>query len=245
MRVRDEGDEARKAPLVCIHGAGASSVVWMDLVRRVAPRRRVVAPDLPGHGQSDRWHGESIEVYRDAVGTVAATLKLEKAVLVGHSMGGAIALACALAWPERVAALVLVCTGARLRVAKEVFAVLEHDWANVPEWLARMLFSPSTPREIVERWRAVLVGAEQDVTIGDFRACDGFDVRAELGRVRVPTLVVAGTDDLMTPPKRAEEIVAGLGNARLVVMPHVGHMAHLERPDEFHAALDPFLGEVP
>ena len=55
LRVRDEG-EGKKTPLVCIHGAGGSSVIWMDTVRRLSPKRRVVAPDLPGHGQSDRWH---------------------------------------------------------------------------------------------------------------------------------------------------------------------------------------------
>src|SRR2546428_2615514 len=103
VRVRDEGESPR-APLLCIHGAGGSSVAWMDVVRRLSPRRRVIAPDLPGHGQSDPWiasgtdpgtdpgHDVSLDLYRDAVGTVCATLGVKKAILVGHSMGGAIAL---------------------------------------------------------------------------------------------------------------------------------------------------------
>src|SRR5260221_110236 len=94
LRVRDEG-EGKKVPLLCVHGAGSTSVVWMDLVRRMSPGRRVVAIDLPGHGQSDRWHppGEvSIAMYRDAVGTVAKELGIEQAILVGHSMGGQVVL---------------------------------------------------------------------------------------------------------------------------------------------------------
>src|SRR3954469_24825376 len=88
LRVRDEGD-SKKSPLVCVHGAGSSSVVWMDVVRRLSPQRRVVAPDLPGHGQSDRWHAPHdvrMVMYRDAVGTVCAKLEIERAILMGHSM---------------------------------------------------------------------------------------------------------------------------------------------------------------
>src|SRR3954468_1398381 len=103
LRVRDEGD-GKKSPLVCVHGAGSSSVVWMDVVRRLSPQRRVVALDLPGHGQSDRWHAPdavTIAMYRDAVGTVCAQLKIERAILMGHSMGALVALDAAAAWPER------------------------------------------------------------------------------------------------------------------------------------------------
>ena len=80
MRLRDEG-ESRKPPLVFVHGAGGSSVLWMDQVRRYQDRRRVIAPDLPGHGQSDRWHPPeevSIAMYRDAIGTICSTLKIDK-----------------------------------------------------------------------------------------------------------------------------------------------------------------------
>src|SRR5262245_40198217 len=118
LRVRDEPEQpSRRTPLVCVHGAGSSSVSFMDLVRRVAVQRRVIAPDLPGHGQSDRWHGTiSIDGYREAVGTVCAHLGVTRAVLLGHSMGAAVALRCALSWPERVAGLVLVSGGGALRV---------------------------------------------------------------------------------------------------------------------------------
>src|SRR5262245_15672292 len=131
LRVRDEPEpapdqSASPSPLMLVHGAGSSSVVWIDVLRRIAPGRRPIAPDLPGHGQSDPWHDEpSIEGYRDAVGTVCANLGVRRAVLVGHSMGGAVALACALAWPERVAGLVLVNSAARLDVSDELLALLE------------------------------------------------------------------------------------------------------------------------
>ena len=134
LRLRDEGDSKNKLPIVFIHGAGGSSVVWMDVVRRLHSRRRVIAPDLPGHGQSDRWHAPSqisIEMYRDAIGTMCAQLKVDKVLLAGHSMGGQVALACAAAWPERVGGLVLVASGAQIRVAPRVFEVIDKDFGFV------------------------------------------------------------------------------------------------------------------
>jgi 3-oxoadipate enol-lactonase len=248
VRVRDEGEHPRRPPVLLVHGAGSSSVVWMDAVKRLAPRRRVVAPDLPGHGQSDPWHDvgrdPSIDLYRDAVGTVAAHLRLERVVLVGHSLGGAIALRTALAWPERVAALVLVCTAARMPAPLELIAALERDPLHMAEWMARLSFAPATPRELVERWQAVAWTAPPETLLADLRAAGGFNVSGELSRLRMPALVVGGMDDLLTPPALSKDLAEGLPNARLVLMPQAGHMAFLEQPDRFHAALDPFLAEV-
>ncbi|HEX2571574.1 MAG TPA: alpha/beta fold hydrolase [Polyangia bacterium] len=244
VRVRDEGEHPRRPPVLLVHGAGSSSVVWMNAVKRIAPRRRAVAPDLPGHGQSDPWHDVSIDLYRDAVGTIAANLGLQRVVLVGHSMGGAVALRVALAWPERVAALVLVCTAARLPAPVELLAALERDPLHMSEWMARLSFAPATPRELVERWQAVAWTAPPETLLADLRAAGGFNVSGDLSRLRMPALVVGGMDDLLTPPALSKDLADGLPNARLLLVPQAGHMAHLEQPDRFHAALDPFLAEV-
>jgi pimeloyl-ACP methyl ester carboxylesterase len=246
MRVRDEG-EGKRPPLVCVHGAGSSSVVWMDVVRRLSPQRRVVAPDLPGHGQSDRWHPPddvSIGMYRDAVGTVCAELKIERAILMGHSMGALIALDAAAAWPERVAGLVLVNGGARLPVAPEVFVKLTGDFTRFGKWLSRVVWSPSTPLDVVERWGAVAFTADQETTHADFRAVDRYDGTEACTRVRAPTLVLGGEDDLMTPPKLTYELAlagTGIRGARAVVVPEAGHMLPQERPERFFAELESFL----
>jgi pimeloyl-ACP methyl ester carboxylesterase len=230
---------------VLIHGAAGSSVAWMDVVRRASGRRRVIAPDLPGHGQSVLWDEVSLDVYRDFVGTVCATLGIAQAVLVGHSMGGAIALRCALAWPERVAGLVLVGTGARLKVAPALHELLARDLDAYAEQYRAWAFSPSTPPDLVDRWMAVAVQADQATCAADYRALDGFDERPRLAGIKVPSLVICGADDLLTPPKLSYELAAGLPNARVEVVAHAGHHVAQERPDAFHAAFDPFLAEVP
>ncbi len=239
VRVRDEG-ESSKPPLVCVHGAGASSVIFMDTVRRLSPQRRIIAIDLPGHGQSDPWHDTSIETYRDAVGTVCATLKIERAVLVGHSMGGQIALACAAAWPERCAGLVLASTAARIEVAPRVFQVFEKDFANAAQWLARVSWSPATPRDLVERWAGLMLTAEQEIAVADFRAVERWDGAALLAKVRVPSLVMGGADDLLTPPPLLQNLASGLAT-QAVIVPQAGHNVMLEQPEAWFAEIGQFL----
>jgi 3-oxoadipate enol-lactonase len=247
LRVRDEG-EGKKPPLVFVHGAGSSSVVWMDVVKRLHPRRRVVAPDLPGHGQSDRWHPPddvSIAMYRDAVGTICATLKIDKVVLVGHSMGGQIALACAAAWPERVAGLVLVGLGETIPVSPRTYEVLRNDFGNAGAWLTRVAWSPSTPRERVEKWQSLIFTAEQDIAIADFRAVERFSPDGVAEKVRCPTLVLAGSDDLLCQPHQVRALGRRIPGASVRFLERAGHLLMLELPDAFHAELDAFLTTLP
>jgi pimeloyl-ACP methyl ester carboxylesterase len=246
LRVRDEG-EGKKTPLIFIHGAGASSVIFMDAVRRLSPARRVVAPDLPGHGQSDRWHPPaeiSIEMYRDAVGTVCALSKIERAVLIGHSMGGQVALAAAAAWPERVAGLVMLASGARIPVAPRVFEILGRDFAKAPEWLDRVAWSPATPRDRVERWSGLMLTCEQEIAVADFRAVDRFDGERLLAKVKCPTLVVGGADDLMTPPALSHALGRAIPGSRVAVVPHAAHMVALEQPEAVFGELSTFLATL-
>src|SRR5262249_31337770 len=97
-----------------------------------------------------------------------AQLKLERVVLVGHSMGGQIALACAAAWPERVAGLVLVASGAKIAVAPSLLRRIDREFAEFPAWFSTVSWSPTTARETVERWRGILMTADQEITRADF-----------------------------------------------------------------------------
>ncbi len=260
VRVRDEPEPAPTrgpVPLVCVHGAGMSSVVYMDVVRRLSPARRVVAPDLPGHGQSDRWDecgALSIDGYRDAVGAICARLGVSRAVLMGHSMGAAIALRCALSWPERVAGLVLLNGATRLKVAPELLGLLDAELPQadgpatrvdgMPDGLARLSFSPQVLPDLRARWQAMLLAAPRDVILGDFRACDGFDVGEAAAGLRLPVLLVAGADDLLVPAKLAEKAAAKIPGARLEVYPRTGHFSHIEDPDRVLPAIEAFLRTV-
>jgi pimeloyl-ACP methyl ester carboxylesterase len=130
-------------------------------------------------------------------------------------------------------------------VSPRTWDVLVNDFAHAAEWLQRVAWSPSTPREVVERWQGIVFTAEQPIALADFRAVDRFDNSAAPGKVRCPTLVLGGADDLMTPPAAARALADVIPGAELRILPHAGHQAMLEQPTAFHAELDRFLVSIP
>lgn len=233
------GEGARTA-VVLVHGAGGSHVHWPAALRRL-PGATVYALDLPGHGRSEGEGRRSIGAYRDVVRAFLEAAGLERAVLVGHSMGGAIALEVALRYPQRLAGLVLVGSGARLRVAPALLQALREDYPRAVETLVQWLFAESASEQARRAARRQLLEANPQVVYGDFLACDAFDVMGELPRVETPTLVLCGTEDRMTPLKYSEYLAAHIPGARLEAIPGGGHMVMLEQSEPVAQAVAAFL----
>ncbi len=233
---REAGAAQGDAPMLLVHGAGGSSATWLDVMHRMSSHRRVIAIDLPGHGKSDGG-GKSIDEFRDAVGAVAASLCLGPSILIGHSMGGLIAIAAALAWPDKIAGLGLVTTGARIRVSPVLLANIADRWAQWPELTAETAYSPETPADVRKAGAAVAMAASQAQTDADFRACAAVDYRPVIRNITAPTVVVTGAHDILTPAKFGEALAAGIPGARLVGLARCGHMAMQEQPDRLAAAL--------
>jgi len=240
-RYRETGGACAGPPLLLVHGAAGSSVTWLGLMRQLGRTRRCLAVDLPGHGQTAML-GEgaaavSIAAYRDFVDAFANALRLERVMLVGHSMGGAVAIEAALAWPGRVAALGLVGTAARLPVSPAIFDAIDRHFASFAELMAQAGFSPTTPRETALRLAALGVQAPQEVVRADFAACNVWDARERVAALRTPAVVVVGEDDVLTPAKWGRWLAVHLPGATLVALPHAGHLVHLERTAEVARAL--------
>jgi pimeloyl-ACP methyl ester carboxylesterase len=226
-------------PVLLIHGAGGSSTVWLTTLHRLARLRRTVALDLPGHGRST-GRTATIDDWVQAIGMTAAALCLGPAVLVGHSLGGVVALAAARAFPDRVAGLALVTTAARLEASPRMLLRLENEWNGFPRWLEETACASTTPPDVRRRAIVAGLGAEKEQTIADFRALDGHDAGPDLAAITCPTLVVVGADDRMVSPRRGEALAAGIPRARLVTL-RAGHYPMHEQPDAFGAALAEFV----
>ncbi len=168
-------------------------------------------------------------------------LNVRQVALGGHSMGGAIAQTIALDYPERVAGLVLMGTGAKLRVAPTlldgVLKNFEESLALIAEWS----FGPTAPAELRQLGIKVMKETGSTVLHGDFLACDRFDVSGRLAEIQVPTLVIGGTADKMAPLKFSRSLAAKIPNARLKSVEGAGHMFVLERPDLVAAAVAQFM----
>ena len=229
--------------IVSLHGAGGTHLHWPAELRQL-PGATVYTLDLPGHGRSRGAGCDTIVCYAEIVAAFLRVVGIGQAIVLGHSMGGAIAQTMALDFANCVAGLVLVGTGARLRVAPAILEGIRDDFAGSVELITRFAWSPGAPQRLVELGWQALLETSPDVLWGDFTACDRFDVMERLGEIQVPTLIVTGTADRLTPIKYARFLVESISGARLATVEGAGHMVMLERPAEVEKAVREFLGDV-
>jgi pimeloyl-ACP methyl ester carboxylesterase len=232
-------------PLVLVHGAGGRGRVWLRQVEGLAGAARVVALDLPGHGATGGSGRTAIADYAAWLVAFLDAAGLERVVLGGHSMGGAIAQTLALQHPGRLAGLVLVGTGARLRVLPRILTLFRDDPVAGRGFVGDLAYSPATPPGAVTEAEQALSETAPGVILGDFLACDRFDVMPRVAGIRVPTLAVVGRDDRLTPPRYAAFLAATIPCARLVEIEAAGHFPQLEQPEAVNAALRAFLASLP
>ncbi len=235
-----QGDLRGKRHLVLVHGAGGSHLDWPAPLRRLGGAN-VYALDLPGHGRSEGAGRSSIAAYRDFLLAFLDALGLEKAIVVGHSMGGAVALDFALHYMDRLAGLILVGTGARLRVLPAILTGLLTDFEATVDLIVSYAFGPSASEQLKRLGHQRLLRTPSQVLHGDYAACDTFDVMERLGEIRCPTLVIGGTADMLTPPKYSVYLRDNISGAELVLVDGAGHMAMLEKPEVVAKAVSEFI----
>lgn len=233
--------------VVFLHGAGFDHTTWALHSRWFAHHGYgVLAPDLPGHG---RTSGAALPTIADMADWTAALLDaagVSKARLVGHSMGSLIALETAARHPAKVSGLSLIGTAATMTVGPDLLKAAEannHDAVDmVSIWglgyqaelggsLAPGLWMHSGAQRVLENCRP-------GVLFNDLSACNAYqNALTAAATIAVPTTLILGERDMMTPAKAGKALAAALPNSRTVVLPGAGHMMMVERPDELLAAL--------
>ncbi|MFZ0726851.1 MAG: alpha/beta hydrolase [Desulfobacterales bacterium] len=236
---------AAAAPLtlVCLHGSGGRHTHWPEGLR-ASRRVRTAAVDLPGHGRSSGAGRSRVEDYADDIAGMIQALGLASVALMGHSLGGAIVQVLALRRPAWLKKIVLVGTGARLRVAPAILEKLLQEPSRAADllgdWSLGPTASPALRTAVCEGFRQT----PPEVTHGDFSACDRFDIMAHLSEIGLPALVVSGAEDRLTPPKYGDFLARHMSDARHVILPRAGHMLALEFPAEFTRLVEGFLADV-
>ncbi len=239
---RHQPKDARQS-LLLIHGAGGSHLSWPAELRRL-PQTAVYALDLAGHGRSHLPGRSTIEAYTQDVLDFIDALKLENVVVLGHSMGGAIAQMVGLAHSAKVTGLVLVATGARLRVSPNILAAIQDDYEAAVELLNHFYWGGSQEPAVEAANRRTMLACPPEVMLNDFLACDRFDVRHRLAEITLPTLVISGSADQMTPPKFGQFLADQLPQAEFALLEQAGHMMTLECAKQVAQLVYDFLGKV-
>lgn len=232
------------APLdaVFIHGAGETNVLWKGVIEGLSGPGTAFAVNLPGHPVGELTC-KTIADYSDAVLGFIEKAGLRPAV-IGHSMGGAIALQLALDNPEKVAGLVLVGTGAKLGVLPEIMSGLRDSPLSVIE---RVITPKSFYRldlETARLARSALAVSNPAVFLNDYSACASFDVRDRLGEVRAKTLIICGERDELTPPRWSHYMNHNIISSKLYIIKDAGHMLPFEKPRLCARLIQSFLEEL-
>ncbi|HEU0026622.1 MAG TPA: alpha/beta hydrolase [Ktedonobacterales bacterium] len=232
----------RDERLIFIHGSGDSGVIWAPLLA-LLPDVETLAFDLPGHGERLAEPGPERMSVRDYAEDVYQSLTargMDGGVVIGHSLGGAITLRLAVDHPAFARRIVLVGSGARLRVAPRF---LEEARAAGPE--GSLLLTEMEFEQGHEDQARALYTARPQTAPGmlyrDLVACDAFDMMSELDAITQPALLIVGEADRMTPVKYAEFLRQRLPQSELVVIPDAGHYVQIERPEAVAAALRAWL----
>jgi pimeloyl-ACP methyl ester carboxylesterase len=230
-----------------VHGTGCDGRVWEPHMAAIAGAHTPVAIDLPGHGQSAGPGFRGIADYTFFVVELARALGWDRVVAVGHSMGGAVALLTALHHPELLAGLVLVDTGARLRVNPTLLhAAREAARSGRGPAVDRQWgYASGTPQAVVDALRALTADTDPRVTYGDWIADDTFDVMPRVAEIRVPALAVCGAEDRLTPVKYHRFLAAQIPGCRLEIIEGAGHWVFWEQPEAFARAVRGFLDGLP
>ncbi|MGE5188833.1 MAG: alpha/beta fold hydrolase [Gemmatimonadota bacterium] len=227
--------------IVYVHGAGASHRIWRDQWAGLKGTARLVIPDLPGHAESSGTARESVPEYAAWLAGFLGEVGLGHFVLAGHSMGGAIALAAALSGIRGLDALILAGTGAKLRVSPAIFDGFANRFPEFAPEFVDLLLARDAVSDLREELTADVRSTRPQVFLADFRACDAFDVLDRVGSIRVPTLIVNGDDDRLTPLKYGQFLATAIPGAVLKIMHGAGHVAMLEKPTEVNNVVRSFI----
>lgn len=197
---------------------------------------------MPGHLQGQTLN--SVEEYVDWLREYVRGKGYGDVVLVGQSLGGAIALMYALKYPQELQGIVIIGSGARLRVHPMYLAALEEaiKGGNLQEWYQQMVAGHRlTPedyqREVLEKRKAI----GPAVMLSDFLCCDKFDIMDRVQEIKLPALIICGELDMMTPVKYANYLRTRLTNSRVVIIPQATHLVFAEKPETVNEAIEDFV----
>jgi 3-oxoadipate enol-lactonase len=243
-RIVSYDDAGSGPPIVLLHAFPFDRRMWWSTAAALAGHRRVIAPDLRGFGDSPGSGPFSIADLADDVAALLDVLGLSRATILGLSMGGYIALAFAARHGRRLDGLVLADTRAGAdspegrRGRDEGIALLQAKGVDAYlDGLLPRLLAPGAPDATRTSTRALACQSAHALIDALIAMRDRPDRRGELGQIAVPTLVLVGTADGVTPPAEARAMAAAIPGARLIELPDAGHLSNLEAPAAFEAAL--------
>jgi pimeloyl-ACP methyl ester carboxylesterase len=242
VNFEESGDPAKRT-IVFVHGAGGSSATWFMQLKGLSSDFHVVAVDLNGHGKSpDRGEEDILHSYLHDIHEVIT--KLDKPILAGHSMGGALTQLYALNHPENLRGIILVGTGAKLRVSPMVFNLLDNDFDGYVEAVGNFMFHEATSEDVIEASRHEVRKCPPQIVSRDFELCDKFDIMDSVHKIKLPTLILVGDADVMTPVKYSTYLKDKIKDSDMHVIEDASHAVMLEKFGLFNEHISNWVVDI-
>jgi pimeloyl-ACP methyl ester carboxylesterase len=238
------GVARERRTIVFVHGAGGNALMWRGQIRGLDRGVNTICPDLPGHGGSPGRGFDSIKAYSHWLLKFVKDLGLNKVILAGHSMGSAVVIETAIQAPEISEALVLVGSGARLRVRPALLQGLESDFEATVREVTEQCYGSGSSEDMIKSGAEQMLGERPEVVLNDFKACDQFDRMDRIGSIKHPAMVICGEEDSMTPTKYTRYLAENLQRATVRIIEGAGHMVMLENTFKVNAAILKFLARL-
>jgi pimeloyl-ACP methyl ester carboxylesterase len=224
--------------IIFVHGSGGHGDIWRYQTDYFPGSHAV---NLPGHP-----HGQtisSVEGYAEWLRKYIEGRGFEDVVLAGHSLGGAITMMYALRYPQELKGIIIIGSGARLKVhpmfltpCEEAIKGNPRDWYQMTEEMYRL--TPENYREqIMEKQKAI----GPAVMLNDFLCCDKFDIMDRVHDIKLPALIICGELDVMTPVKFANYLGAKIANSKVLIVPEAGHFILAEKPEVVNRTIEDFV----
>jgi pimeloyl-ACP methyl ester carboxylesterase len=227
-----------------IHGAGGGLYTWSYQKGFFEKELNPIIIELPGHGELEGEGEEEIGRYAEHVYAFLKTVGLAKVFLVGHSMGGAIVQTLALTHTEVMKGIVLVGTGAKLKVLPMILNGIKDRFEETVRKINQFAYSRKVRPDLIEKGVSLMLQCRPEVLYGDFLACDRFDIMREIEKIHLPTLILCGDDDQLTPAKYSQFLHNRIKGSKLEVLPNAGHMVMMEVPQAFNEKIKEFIEEL-
>jgi pimeloyl-ACP methyl ester carboxylesterase len=237
--------------LVMCHGFTTTAQFWREQIKPFSQTHRVVVFDLPGHGCSPRptERTYTIESFVTDLELIFKTLRITDAVLIGLSMGGTVSQHFALKNPEFLKALVLVGAtphglGPAVQVSSVLGAIDRLGVGQASQNVIDRSFPAGTDTELLAFAKTEVLNTPEFVAREAIVSLNDADSRPLLAKLTLPTLVICGKEDQITPPDQSLILANGIPNATLEYLNNAGHFPMLEQPKQFNAVLYAFLNQI-
>ena len=231
--------------LVFIHGSGGDHTSWIQQYTPLKNGFNIAALDLPGHGRSEGPGEHEVTAYVEWVKKILDGLGIVNPVLIGHSLGAAICLSFVIRYATAAAAVVPVGGGVKMSVNPLFLEGLKQDPTATLEMAAKY----AVAKQNRERYSGLIMKSlslvDPGIIHGDFSACDCLDITEAVAGIRIPTLVICGAEDKMTPPSLSQFIGDRIPGARLTLIEGAGHFVMMENPEAFNETLTAFVNSLP